>query len=516
MLLKYSRNKAEEKHREGGEKIMKSFCNALVWMLVCVNLSATGNSAELQAPNQDSNQPTYLIPITPEKLKEDLDFLFKTIEEVHPNMYAYTSKEEFSKLREKLYQQVTQPMTRLEFYKAVAPVVASLKNGHTYMQTPDKEFEDYVLKGGKITPLVVHWNGESVLLKSYISSTDLPLGGEVLTINNQNAKDFLMRLARYWPSENKSYSMSSLEEGSSFSQYLWLDKGPSESLTLTIKAGDGTVKEYNVRWLSKQEIESEVASNKSKYELMSRSSHTSANYVYRYIAEGNTGLIEFNKFDNLEEFKKFLIETFKNVQSQNVPNLIIDLRTNPGGDSRLGDELLRYLTDKPFSQFEKEELKISPQACREYEWLKRDNPDIRIGSLKFSEGKLIQPGENPLRFYGRTFILIGSRTASSAMSFAAAVKHFRLGDLIGQETIDTPVNYGNCILCKMPNSGLDFNVASKRFICAGGKPDGHGVLPDYEVKQKPEDTAKGVDTVLQFTLNLIKEGSQNAQPKQEI
>jgi hypothetical protein len=496
---------------------MKSIFNSLVWMLVCLNLSATGNSAELQAQNQDSNQPTYLRLIPPEKLKEDLDFLFKTIEEVHPNMYAYTSKEEFSNRLAKLYQQASQPMTRLEFYKAVAPVVASLKNGHTYIIPRLEEFGDYVLKGGKIAPLVVHWNGESVLLKSYFSSTDLPLGGEVLTINNQDAKEFLMRLTRYQPSENKPYSMGSLEGGSAFSQFLWLDKGNSESLVLTVKAGDGTVKEYNVKWLSKQEIESEVASNKSKYELMSRSSHTSADYVYRYIAECNTGLIEFNKFDNLEEFKKFLIETFKSIQSQNVHNLIIDLRANPGGASRLGDELLGYLTDKPFLQFEKVELKISPQACRKYEWLKRDNPDIRIGSLKSFEGKLIQPGENPLRFSGRTFILIGSRTASSAMSFAAAVKHFRLGDLIGRETMDTPVNFGDCILCKMPNSGLDFNVACKRFICAGGKPDGYGVLPDYEVKQKPEDTAKGVDTVLQFTLNLIKqEGGQFAQPKHKI
>jgi len=33
----------------------------------------------------------------------------------------------------------------------------------------------------------------------------------------------------------------------------------------------------------------------------------------------------------------------------------------------------------------------------------------------------------------------------------------------------------------------------------------NGIIPDYEVKQKPEDTAKGVDTVLQFTLNLIKD-----------
>ena len=47
----------------------------------------------------------------------------------------------------------------------------------------------------------------------------------------------------------------------------------------------------------------------------------------------------------------------------------------------------------------------------------------------------------------------------------------------------------------------------------GSKNDGRGVIPDYEVKQKPEDTAKGVDTVLQFTLNLIKESNSKAPGK---
>ncbi|MFX0195885.1 MAG: hypothetical protein ACFFCW_07170, partial [Candidatus Hodarchaeota archaeon] len=60
------------------------------------------------------------------------------------------------------------------------------------------------------------------------------------------------------------------------------------------------------------------------------------------------------------------------------------------------------------------------------------------------------------------------------------------------------------IMFILPNSQVEAGVASKLLICAGGKRDGRGVIPDYEVKQKPEDTAKGVDIVLQFTLNLIK------------
>ncbi|HIH98656.1 MAG TPA: hypothetical protein HA346_06650 [Thermoplasmata archaeon] len=37
--------------------------------------------------------------IPPVQLKEDLDFLIKSIEEIHPNPYAYASEEEFDEMK---------------------------------------------------------------------------------------------------------------------------------------------------------------------------------------------------------------------------------------------------------------------------------------------------------------------------------------------------------------------------------------------------------------------------------
>jgi len=464
--------------------------------------------AESQAQNHESNHPAYLKTISPGKLKEDLDFLFKTIVEVHPDMYAYTIKENFDSRREQLYRDINRPMSGLEFYKLVAPVVASLKNGHTYMRPPEGAFAEYVLKGGKRIPLVLCWNGTNVILKSYVNPIDMPVGGEVLTIENQNAKEFLTKLARYLPSENKAYNLGFLERRDILSMFLWLDKREAESLKLRIKNTQGTVEEYNIQSLSKTEIESEIENNKLKYQTMASSVGKNARYTYRFIPDDNTGLIEFNSFRDLEKFRAFLNETFKELREQNVSNLIIDIRKNPGGSSSLGDEFLKFLTDKPFLQYERVDIKISAQLCKVQKWIKRKYFFARKGSIKSLKGNLIRPGKNPLRFSGQTFILIGQRTASSAVSFAQTIKHFDIGTLVGQETEDTLVNYGDCPSFTLSHSGLTFSVAAKRFVCAGGKPDGRGVIPDYEVKQKPEDTAKGVDTVLQLTLNLIRDGDR--------
>lgn len=485
---------------------MKIITTIMCIIVLFFSLYTANTFAELQTQNQGPNQPVCVNSIPPDKLKEDLDFLFKTIEEVHVNMYAYTSKENFDSRREQLYREMNHPMSRLEFYKLIAPVVASLKNGHTYMHPPEKTFGEYILKGGKRIPLVLHWNGTNVILKSYVSPFDMPIGGEVLTVDNQNAREFLTKLARYLPSENKVYNLGILERKDILSMFLWLHKGEVEPLMLRIKNTKGTVEEYHIQSLSKTEIESEIENNKPKYQAMASSVGKNARYTYRFIPDDNTGLIEFNSFRDLEKFRAFLNETFKELREQNVSNLVIDVRSNPGGSSSLGDEFLKFLTDKPFLQYERVDIKISAQLCKVQRWIKRRYFFARKGSIKSLKGKLIRPGQNPLRFSGKIFVLIGQRTASSAVSFAQAIKHFDIGALVGQETVDTPVNYGDCPSFTLSHSGLTFSVAAKRFVCAGGKPDGRGVLPDYEVMQKPQDIAEGIDTVLQFTLDLIRDG----------
>ena len=450
---------------------------------------------------------SYTKVFSPNELDEDLDFLFKTIEEVHPNMYAYTSNESFSKLRDQLYGQISKSMSRLEFYKAVAPVVSSLKNGHTFMNLPRGAFAEYLRKGGRIFPLGFHWDGRSVILKSSASGDDLPIGGEVLTIDNQKAQEFLIRTARYFPAENKSYNLGSLETGTTLSMFLWFEKGDAELLTLSIQGMDGTVKQYVVQSLTQQEIENQDTANETKDNTVITDKNP--NYSYRYISEQKTGLIEFNACVDLEKFEVFLDEAFRKIKEQSPDNLIIDIRKNSGGNSSLGDELLRYLTDKPCRQFEKYEWKVSKQVCEQYRLLGMEEPEGEIGSIQSYEVGFEQPEDNPLRFKGKQFLLIGPRTVSSAVSFASAVKHFGLGTLIGQETLDTPVSYGEIIGGSLPNTCLGFSVACKRFVDAGAVENGRGVIPDYEVNQKPEDTAKGVDTVLQFTLGLIKNAEAN-------
>jgi len=430
--------------------------------------------------------------IPSKKLMKDLDFLSKTIEEVHPNPYAYTSEVEFAKHREKLYGLLDHSMGTVEFYKLVAPAVASLRNGHTNVFPPFLEYNEHLKKGGRTYQLPLDWDEEKLFVIENKGFHPLPAGAIVLEINGEDASSVIMRMAQYFPAERRDSNPYVIVMWLPI--FLWIEYGDVESLKLKIKSLNGHIMDY------------EVMATEPRHKEASK-----PDYSYRLLPEVDAGLIEFNKFSDLDKFKEFLNATFGEIREKKVSDLIIDIRANPGGSSTLGDLLLEYLTDKPFCQIYEMQVKISPQARKqrytgELKSYFPDGTDLKspIITVRIPEEEYTEPRENPLRFNGRVYLLIGPKSASSSVGFANAIKYFKIGTLIGEETLDPITCYGDCLRFTLPNSQLTLNVAHKYFILPGGTNDGRGVLPDYEVRQEPEDRIKGIDTVLQFTLDLMR------------
>lgn len=471
--------------------------------------------AETIPSSSKADEPGYSKLIEPDKLKEDVDFLFKTIEEVHPNMYAYTSKEEFDPLCEKLYESIDHPMNSLEFYKLAAPVVAALKSGHTSLQPHNlQEFLRYYKGGGHVFPLELRWDGPTAIVSKNYSSSSLPLNGQIMTINGRSALEMFANFSRLFAAEYIHPYPGKYKNNPHLLRFLlFLEYGRSESWDLKIRSNDGKVNNYTIESVAATEIIGQEA----------KDNDLASKFSYHHFPDHNAVLLEIKSFGgwggDLREFEKILRENFQEIRKQKVANLIIDIRNNEGGDDRLVHRLMEYLTGKPYRLYEKSEIKISAQSRASIEQIRRQVPDKfankKEGDIVTLEMLLRTLPANPIRFTGRVFVLIGSRTWSASTVFASAVKYFHVGTLVGEETPDPPTLYGSCIMLKMPNSQLQFTVASKLLVCAGGKPDGRGVLPDYEVKQKPEDTAKDVDTVLQFTLDLIKKSTSKMPATQE-
>src|SRR5215813_13865664 len=65
-----------------------------------------------------------------QQLAEDYALFRKTLEEGQPGIYRYTPKEEMDRIFAEAQDHLNKPMGSLEFYRVLAPVFASLKDGH--------------------------------------------------------------------------------------------------------------------------------------------------------------------------------------------------------------------------------------------------------------------------------------------------------------------------------------------------------------------------------------------------
>ena len=471
----------------------------IVAILICWSLCTVTTFAETQTGTKTS-QPSYAKLIEPDKLKEDLDFILKNIDEIHPNMYAYISKEEFNTLKIEAYEKLNKPLNDLEYYKAIAPLVAEIRNGHTRIR-PNKKVLLLLQSEIKMAyPIEIDCHRGNVFIKGYYGLLDFPMG-EILEINNRNAMIYLKQLCRYQAVELKNYDLTLTETGN-LAVLMWLDTGKMIPVNLKVKSEQGQIHNLTIDAVETSEIKKVVTSRQSN-------KATPEHFDFTHDKENNVAIMTIKGFSskNLEKFKVFLEKHFSYIHEKNINNLIIDIRDNGGGSTNLSGELISCLTDKPFKLFSKTAIKLSKQIEGKL-W-----PKVK----KEDEGKILEfkssdkiPNKSYQVFRGKTYLLINRNTFSTALDLAVVLQHYSLAILVGEETKDTPSGYGEVVILETPNTKMQLQVSAKYFEALGDNKDGRGVVPDYEVYQKPQDTAGKVDTVLQFTLNLIKDSNSKS------
>ena len=131
--------------------------------------------------------------------------------------------------------------------------------------------------------------------------------------------------------------------------------------------------------------------------------------------------------------------------------VIIDVRGNPGGDSRTCEKLLKILGMKvpEYSMY----LRYSPKAAAQNGYKKTSGHYYHKGSVKKAK-------KNPKI----DLIVLTDRSFSSATMLAVYVRDGKLGRIVGEPSANMPCAYGDNIYFSLPNSGITGTLSHKQFI----------------------------------------------------
>lgn len=391
----------------------------------------------------------------------------KILEENHPALYDYSSKETLDAQFDHYYSLINEDTDYSTFYQYLSRVMALIGCGHTKLFIPKYYWES---QADRFFPLQLLINKDEVLVKGTLGEgDDIPLGSKLLSINGMKlagiidqmlplqSSDGFMTSFKYYTIEKRFPEIYAMLYGfpEKFSiSYI----PPGESGQATKSLSPASFEQVKVVWPVRDELS------------------------FNTLDKHNAALMTINTFGYYAEvpmFRAFIDSSFLVLKDKNISNLIIDLRGNDGGDP--------YCASYLFSYLQKESVPYFIKSYHHYDTLSKP---------------MFMP-EN--HYSGKVFVLIDGGGFSTTGHLCGLLGYHDLVTFVGTDLGATYTCTGNVMYPQLTNTQLYLGSAKVTRYTTAVK-DMDPMVPvkaDHFVETTSEDLGKGRDTQLEYVLKLI-------------
>ncbi len=454
---------------------------------------------------------------SPEEVKQDMAFLKKKFEKIHPGMYYYVSREAYTKTYDSLYNAVNQPLSYLETYKILSTLVANVQDGHTGIRFNKKRFDAKKLK---YVPFYLRKIDTKYYLSlNYSRDSTIVRGSEVLAFNDEKIGDLIIKLKLFVSSDKGNEVVKDYYTTGIFPNYYIKQYGEVDSIKITYRLPkNDTIFSKKVACLPTVEINKYSV---KRYKFLTRPNLAlkiidSVNHIAKLDITEFSMSGKFLDFSN-QKFRRVLRSRFVQIKDKKIEHLIVDFRANGGGFIPNISRFLKYFAPKPFTLVDTLAIKktayftlakpqflspplffwmVFPKRKGEYMYRvnKQNNKQKPHKSLTY-KGKtyfITDPGcysattftLNLAKDMGIAEKIIGQQVGGATWgSFAVNWQDFKLPNT--KYIVHTPLMK---IMHKLPNK------VNKDFF----------LQPDYEVNRNHEELLKNNTSVVDFTVEMIK------------
>ncbi len=469
--------------------------------------------------------------ISQEQLAKDYDLLTTALKELHGGLYRYDSKSVIEEGFANYKTQFTSSQSLQEAYIVLSEMLATVvRDGHTYPnywnQTGD--IQNTLFNGADKIPFTLKYIEGEWLLENDLSGNGLSKGSKILSIQGIPVKTIQDQLMKKFKVDGrnmiKKYNQLNLTGQDKFEPvdiYLPLLITPNEGeYQIIMEDVKGEQSELSVELITreerKQRLESEYGVTPKSHDDMWEKRDLNNNTAY--IKQGTyvTWRMDMDWKDYIEQF-------FIEANNSGKESIIIDIRGNSGGMGEVFWYTLKFLVDEKmevetFKQrfaYQKVGDDIKPYL----ESWEKGLFDLSERTVSAENGtyrrkgmdkatRLIRPNDHV--FKGNVYLLTDGSNSSATFMMAKALKSKNLATTVGESTGGNLMGTtgGQMFMLRLPNSGLEVDVPLIGYYPATNASDS-GLLPDYAVEQSSKDFIEGVDSVLEYTLRLIKSDKTN-------
>lgn len=465
---------------------------------------------------------------TRQDLKDDFIYAVDLLKRQHPNPDKFTDTVTFNRRMDSLMARLDKDPSLMSALR-YSPVQL-FNDVHLKLDYEEERVID-VFYGIHHFPLATTTFKDKIIVNA--KGAAIPFGAEIISINKMPAASLLSEIGYATYSDgfiktgtdrtanNLSLFISLIFPEAANYEVVYRESGAKNPATIQLKAVDAKTGYHN----------------RNLGELPYNTFLKRAYVTKEYLDKESTAILTVLTFMLQENaMYKELSDFFAEVKKRNIKNVVIDIRSNGGGNPNMSALLYSFVALKPFDNVfnyrtknivinDPENLlngygtKMAEEEVRQNENFLKQRFDydstagFYYGNARLTEGSISNYPPDKNNFKGNVYVLISGGTVSAATYFAALVKNNERGVLVGTETgsgeASTTAAWFHTYTLPKTKSRLTVPMSEIYFMKAK-QDNGRGCRPDKELTfeefQKYIQTGKDPD--IQYTLDLIRTGKR--------
>ncbi len=423
--------------------------------------------------------------LTKQQVIEDYSILYSSLINYHPNPFLYVAENDLKAYFETQKSGISDSLSELKFHYLSRQLISHIKCGHTFT-TPSKEW--YASVRGKNVQLP--FDVKNIENRLFISNTiddvfQFNINDELISINKVKVPDILQQMSFMQERDGFTESFSNALIEKRFRTYILFIMGVQSEYLIEYKTNSGEIKTTTVLPTNKKLKEIKKTELPSNFKKIIENDWS----VFSFDSTTNLAYLKIDNYSARKEFKKYYQSVFKFLKQKDNAKLILDLRDNPGGYFKNGNNFLTYLTPNKFELNFQKPRKIDTE--NEYvtlkKWVKWTKVAFALKPSKHkAKGKTIETftyKPSKYLFKGKVNVITNGITFSQAALVAAHLNQYG-AVFFGQETGGAEIGCNGILNYDLvlPNSSLVVTIPMYEVKSNSTKGKfGYGVKPIYPV-----------------------------------
>lgn len=481
-------------------------------------------------------------PVEAEKLKSDVDFAYRKLQQLHPNLYWYISKKDLDYKFDSLKTTITTPLKPAEFYRKLAPVIADIKEGHLRLVPPEKRMTRKELKKlenqkGLLGRMNYVIDNDRIFVKDNADKFEnIKVGTEILKIKDIPVKNYIDDYKKFVNSDGENTTFQKYSMARRWPVFFTIENGILDSVKIETRFNN-EIKEF---YIHRETISKEEKKEEKKKIAVIKKDNTQKNRDYnpviraynrdlQFLAEDSS--IAYMKIKTFSGTKsaKFYKESFRKIKNNKSQYLILDVRDNLGGSLSEINNLYSYLAFENFKFIN--DIEVTGRSSMFHanyfnEFSDVMKPVAAIGYPVYAIGTYFSSKKNGDKIYlrnnnifsirkpnktafqGKIYVLMNGSSFSASSIISSKLKGDRRAVLVGEETggANDGTVAGRYSTEKLPNSGIYLPIGLMLI-----QPDiefthtQKGVVPDMEIIPTVSEILSKKDVQLDYVMKRIKD-----------